>query len=648
MKKYFPYILICLAVVLVFLNSLPNTFHLDDHYLIKTNAEIRKVQPIWRHFVDYTTISSLDRITQFRPLLPLTLSINYYFTGNSPYGFHFGNILLHLLCTLILFLLLKEILGHWNHEKTKYSKNTSLFTALIFGVHPVSGFPVNYLSSRDLILMTLFMFASLLIYIKMRRTKFSILGWLFCLLFLLLSLLSKTNAIAVPLIVIFFELTLGKNKFLSFKTYLTSLPFILVIALQLVYKRYFLGFSDFKNGVSQGISSFQYAITQSKFHLFEYVKNFFWPFQIRLMPKEVLATSVTDFEVIIGSIFIISTLILAFRFLKTKPLISFSILSYWGLLGLTSSIIPLFYSLAHYRPYSSSPFFYLLIVLSLSKLCQERLFNFLCCCLLIYFGAASHFLNKTWRTGESAWTHSIKYGGDHLAHLNLAMAIPDRKDPRVLKNLQEALKLKPEAVIPNINLGLFLIDNNEPKKGIRLVEKAVNIRPDWGNSYYWLAIAYEKIGEKKKALDSILRGAKLTTQDIQIQYKAAELLQRENRHEESLKHLSIVRTKDKWYKETLFLEAFANQMLGNRNKAIGIYEEFLSKRTDYMQAYFNLGIAYLNEKKYDKAIFNFEKTLKLKPDYYAAFLHLSNCYKEMGDVKKSFELKSKYEKSKKR
>src|SRR5512135_2534226 len=73
--------LIAAAALAVFWNALPNGFHLDDHYHVVANPEIRHVQPIGRHFVDPHTMSSLDRIVQYRPLLPLTLSLSYALTG---------------------------------------------------------------------------------------------------------------------------------------------------------------------------------------------------------------------------------------------------------------------------------------------------------------------------------------------------------------------------------------------------------------------------------------------------------------------------------------------------------------------------------------------------------------------------------------
>ena len=55
---------------------------------------------------------------------------------------------------------------------------------------------------------------------------------------------------------------------------------------------------------------------------------------------------------------------------------------------------------------------------------------------MVYFAAASISLNGTWRTNATLWAHSVRYGGDEVAHLNLAMSFADRRDPRVRRNLE--------------------------------------------------------------------------------------------------------------------------------------------------------------------------------------------------------------------
>ena len=55
-------------------------------------------------------MSTLPRITAYRPLLPLTLSLNYWWGGEQPAGYHAVNIALHALNVWLVFALALRLL----------------------------------------------------------------------------------------------------------------------------------------------------------------------------------------------------------------------------------------------------------------------------------------------------------------------------------------------------------------------------------------------------------------------------------------------------------------------------------------------------------------------------------------------------------
>ncbi|RMD84669.1 MAG: hypothetical protein D6808_06620, partial [Candidatus Dadabacteria bacterium] len=304
-RRYLHLLFLAVAVVFAFSNSLKGSFHLDDHYLIESNAGIRRVFPLHRHFIDPSTISSLKRITQYRPMLPLTLSINYFFTGKSPMGFRVGNILFHFIAAIVVYFLVLELFEFLRLRLSPTAAQNGAFVAsLVFGVHPVSGFPINYLSARDLILMTLFMVSSLLIYVRMRNRGASLWGWALSLSLFALALFSKTNGAVLPILIVLFEGVVKQKGIVSLKPWKASLPFWGVLAAQFAFKRFYVGFSDFTNAVPQSVSPFHYAAVQAKYHLFEYARNFIWPFYVRIMPEGEAFTSYFDIKVLLGALFI--------------------------------------------------------------------------------------------------------------------------------------------------------------------------------------------------------------------------------------------------------------------------------------------------------------------------------------------------------
>ncbi len=163
-------LLIALAASAVYANTLHNAFHLDDFYRVVDNPGIRRVAPAWRHFLDPSTSSTDPWLVQYRPFLPLTLSLNYYLAGESLPGYHLANLLFQIVASILVYFLVLELLRHWSVQRLAPDREeiVALVVAVLFAIHPVSGILVNYIVGRDLLLMQLFVTASLLAYMRMR------------------------------------------------------------------------------------------------------------------------------------------------------------------------------------------------------------------------------------------------------------------------------------------------------------------------------------------------------------------------------------------------------------------------------------------------------------------------------------------------
>ncbi len=627
LRQSVPVAVLVVAVGLTFANTLHNGFHLDDFYRVVDNPGIHRVWPISRHFLDPGTMSTLDRITQYRPLLPLTLSLNYALAGDSLPGYHAANLLFHLAASILVYFLLLELLRHWSGAvaAARWPAGTALFAALLFGVHPVSGIIVNYICARDLTLMQLFSVASLLAYVRMRRTGGTWWRWTIVLALLALALLAKPGAIIAPAIIVLFEVTLARQSPRHLGPWLRAVPSGLVGAAFLAYSKFALGFSDLSNVVREGGSPVGYALTQLRLHLVHYLRNFFWPLPIRQSPLVAESGSIFEPETAAGLALLIGSLAVAWRFRKRNPLVAFCIGAYWVLLLPESSIFPFHHLAVDYRPYPSSPFFYLLAAMAVLSLTPRRAAIALGVTAVVALAGASIYLNTTWRTEETLWTYSVTYGGDALAHMNLAMGIADRTDPRVRFHLEEALRQQPDYVLVHINLGLLLIRLGEREQGLAHCRRAVEIRPDWAQAHYWLSHAYNQIGATDEAAREAEHAARRALANLGYQLWAAQLMQRQRRYAESLPYLERVEAADDTYQDTLFLKGFALQMGGDRGGAMRMYERFLARRADHYQAHFNLGYAQMEVGDCAAAVAHFERVLELKPDYDAARLHLGAC-----------------------
>ncbi len=615
--------LIALACIAVFSNSLHNTFALDDYYRVVDNPGIQQFWPPWRHFTDPRTMSTLDRITQYRPLLPLTLSIDYAISGSSPVTHHIGNLALQIVASLLAFALCLELLRHWSRSTRSpaHALLIAAFAALLFAIHPISGTVVNYISARDVILMLLFFEGSLLAYARMRRLGETPGRWALVVLLLFLSLLAKTNLVVAPLLFLAFDVLLAGDSLRDRRTWLRAGGFAAVVAAFFLITRFALGFSDLDQVVAQGGSPFAYALTQARLHLFHYLPHFWWPFSIRLLPA-VPSGELQDYRVWLGAAFLCAATLLAWRYRQRAPLIAFSVIAYLVLMIPESSVLPFHQAAADYRVYPGSLF----VFLAVSAIAlRYRTGTVALAAFVLYAGAVSLALNRKWRTAEQLWTHSVTYGGDPVAHMNLAMSIADRRDPRVRKHLEEALRLNPSYVLAHINLCLVQIGAGEIEKGIQRCEYAARLAPEWAQSHYWLASAYRQLGRTREAAAASARAADLDAFNIEYGYQAMLDAQRIADWPASLRFADAVRQRSSDYKDLRFGRGFALQMLGRTDDALADYREFLRTHPDHVQVNFNAGYALMAAGRCSEAIPYFEQTLRLQPTYAEARQHLDRC-----------------------
>ncbi|MEW6750767.1 MAG: tetratricopeptide repeat protein [Candidatus Latescibacterota bacterium] len=147
--------LVCLVTAGVYWGSLNNPFHYDDGHSIVENPHVRSLGNLPAYLSRPEMFSADPKSAMYRPLVLATYAVNYAFSGYSPGSYHALNLLLHLGCALLVFLLL----GHFGASRAAATAGMALFA-----LHPVQAETVNYVSSRSESLCALFVLASLLAY----------------------------------------------------------------------------------------------------------------------------------------------------------------------------------------------------------------------------------------------------------------------------------------------------------------------------------------------------------------------------------------------------------------------------------------------------------------------------------------------------
>jgi len=216
---------LCVMTFLVYVNSLSNQFTFDDKGLIRDNRFIREGTTLQEIFTtNYRFGAQNPNDGLYRPLVMLTYVLNSDRTLD-PFPLHLWNVILNALNTAIFFILIVYCSG---------SLTISLFSAFIFGFHPIHTEVVANISGRPEILCTLLLFITWIIIEKNPRNslwKHTIASF-----FLFCALLSKETAVMFPVMIGAYDflkerLTFSRRIFMKYGIIIGTVVLYLVIRL---------------------------------------------------------------------------------------------------------------------------------------------------------------------------------------------------------------------------------------------------------------------------------------------------------------------------------------------------------------------------------------------------------------------------------
>lgn len=200
---------------LLYLPSLFGDFVYDDHYLIQENSTLQSRDGIRAAFTDdyYGQANPQYALGYYRPLSLLTHWLDWQIWGNRPWGHHLTNLLLHLCCTAVFYLLLIALFE---------DSHLALLATTIFAAHPAHVATVSFISGRVDALAALFALLSLLFFCTRRLLA----GPAY-----LAALLSKEISATIPALAFWKEKEKGWGAALR-----CMIPFVIALAAALALR----------------------------------------------------------------------------------------------------------------------------------------------------------------------------------------------------------------------------------------------------------------------------------------------------------------------------------------------------------------------------------------------------------------------------
>lgn len=531
-KCWFYPALLVLATCLVYANSLEGVFVHDDLPSIVANEDVRSiVHPSMWGTWSSSPHSSIDA----RPLVRLSLALNYAWSGLQVRSYHLVNIALHLGCGLLLYGLLRLSL-----ERTVIA----FLASLLWLVHPLNSECVNYIVVRTESLMVLFYLATLYCAARERFVA----AVCCC----LLGMACKESMVSAPLAVLLYDRAFVASSLWAALRRRPLLYAGLAATWVLLAVLVVQGGRGDSAGFYREISIWQYALNQC-WVIVDYLQKVFWPSALNIdygYPLELRWVEVwPEMLLVLACLFLAVWGWLRFR------QVGFAGLFFFLALAPTSSIVPILTEVgAERRMYLPLTVLLPLVVLGGDYALRRLGWGWrwrLGAVLMATLGFAGTTIgrNVDYRSRAAIWQSALEANpANPRAHNNLALALERGGHfETAIVHYERALIGNGEAAEVHNNLGGALLQVGRVEGAVVHLQRAVDIRPDYLEAQYNLGVALLRAGRPFAASGYLQKVLRVSPDFYAARLQAGRALLASGHIESALAHLQhavLLRSQD--------------------------------------------------------------------------------------------------------
>ena len=630
LKGIAPYIILSIISVIVFCNTLDNTFVYDDSVTIVNNNLIKN----WKNFHTLFSFNYfiLSGELSYRPVVTLTYFIDYSLWGLNTTGFHFTNLLLQTANTLLFYVFLKRV--------TKVN-TLAFFSTLLFTTHPILTETVNSISYREDLLTALFFLIAFILYLKINKTFFNkskfLLYYLGSLFSYLLALFSKEMAITFPILLILFDIFyLPSDK--PLQALIKKLKGIYIGYFSVTAFYLFIQFVVFRHVYIKLDQTRQSLFVMIKV-LASYLKLLFLPFNLNadyVVPP--ITAGIISF--IISVLLVTTVIIITIRLCKNNKQYWFFISWFFITLLPVSNIIPIGNIMAERYLYIPIMGFSGIIGILVQKFNLKNPLVAICFTIVIFIlGVMCINRNGIWRDELALWySTAIREPDSARAHHNIGVVHSANGYYEYAESeYKKTLEINPKDIEAHYNLGNAYERKGILDNAIKEYQEVIRYNPYYADAYNNLGSIYKK----RLFLD-----------------EAAELYKKAIRcnpfNPNYYNNLGLVYHEEKLYKEavTEFTRSLkinsetstTHNHLGNTYKEMGNIKDALSEYKTAIEldpgsadSHNNMGIVYTNTGQLEEAVKEFETAIRLDPKLANAHNNLGIAYAKKGDPDKAID-----------
>jgi protein O-mannosyl-transferase len=616
-KLFFSILALLVLILIAYANTLFSPFNFDDQALLRHMRTSSNYYNFWP--------------VRYRHVIYFSFKLNQSLSGLNPLSYHLTNILFHFFSSTTILIIAFKTFSKSTQWEGKAALGLSITIASLFALHPLHTEAITYLSGRASGIGGFFFLLSLLFFIMGSEQGRNLNIPLFYSLSLLafgLALLSKETTLTFPLAAILYDLCFMRNEnWRPFKDRLLFIYFPLFV---------FIGAFFFSTPMISDLAlawlgkiDIDYVLTQTRI-LGYALKVFLFP--INLTFDYDFPPHWAELRFLPATIWLLVLFAVIKNFWKISPVVTFALLWFLITLSPTNSFLPRTDLLSERNLYlpSMGPiflitygFYYLFFRKSEGRLSKQGMA--LLVALFLIMGPLLITRNSVYRTNIFLWEDTYKKSPSDLKVLhNLShFYLEDKRYQQALVTLLRLSRSNASdfyKAFAHSNLGSIYTQNGNFERAKKEFYKAIKLEPTLPIGYLNLGTYYASRGEFGQAREEFLRA-----RERYIIYKwgysmPIELDLNLARVSLQLKFLTEAEKYIRQYlqvipdsTEGLLLLGEIYQEKGEVKLAEETYQKIQGGGLASAKAHNNLGILYIQQNHYEKALDAFNASIKFYP-----------------------------------
>ena len=632
--------LIIAAAVLAYSNSFGGPFIYDGKESIVDNNYIRRLWPITEAIK-----APPQATTSGRPVVCLSLAVNYAISALDVWSYHAFNLTVHLIGGVLLFGIIRRTLVSERLKERFGGASVPLAgaCALLWVVHPLNTQAITYVIQRAESMMGMFYLLTLYCAIRGFASRRSVFWYAAAVIVCALGMGTKEVMVTAPVIVLIYDRIFVSRSFkelfrrrVGLYVGLAATWVILGAILQAAPRSKSAGFG------LETLGPIEYAQTQCKVIL-RYIALAFYPAPLVLnYTRKAVRTFV---ECLPEGLVILAMLAGTGLALRYRPGLGFLGVWFFLILGPTSSFVPIIDLMFEHRMYLPlaavvagvvvGGYWLIQRVLGLSR--AVWITGVVVLVLAVALGAMTHRRNEDYRDELTIWKDTVAKQPDNFsAWATLGSNYANRAMyPEAIDACRRAIELYPKISYAYNARGVAHGKIGQYEQAIADFSKAVVIEPSHSRAYSNRAAIYKAIGQFDRAITDCNESIRINPRYAPVFDIRAGCYWEKGDLDRTIADYTEAIRLDPRLLRAYVMRAMAWDRKGDWSRALADYSAAIKLNPADARLYNTRGFARMNRGELGKAIRDFDRAIELDPTFPLPWCNRGRAYLRMEDYEKA-------------